>query len=336
MELNIGIVIRRLRTENGLTQEELADFMGVSFQAVSKWECGVTAPDIALLPRLAMFFGVRIDDLFGITAREELERVEFLLEHETLTDENFDYARKVMEKNLEMSPGDVRVLKIYARLYLSKNQRNRLAAGRLLRRAMEESADDAEIFTLYRQVCGGDGTMYRLHTDDFLRDCEPMLAKTACAAKEKLCELLLEASIGRRDFDKACAVLAEYAKLVNNAMPDVFCGDIELARGYPDRAISRWEAVDVRDHKGQYEAGERFAGIGEYDRAVTAFERSFAAADVPRDLSAMYSLAFLYEKRGNGAKAKETWQIILDVLASDWGQRDGETVAWAQRERDKF
>ncbi len=336
MELNIGTVIRRLRMERGLTQEELAEYVGVSFQAVSKWECGVTTPDIALLPRLAVFFGVRIDDLFGITARDELERVEFLLEHEALTEENFDYARKVMEKNMELSPEDVRVRKVYARLYLANNQRNRLAAGRLLRQAMEEKTVDAEVFTLYRQVCGGDGAMFRSHTDDFLRDCEPMLAKTSGAAKEKLCELLIDAMIGMRYFDRVEPILAEYGKLVNTAMPDVFRGDIELARGNVERAIGRWDSVEVSDHKGQYEVGERFAQGGEYKRAVTAFERSFAAAVVPRDLSAMYSLAFLYEKLRNGEKAKETWQVILDVLASDWGQTDGETVAWAMRERDKF
>ncbi len=336
MELNIGGVIRRLRTERGLTQEELAAYAGVSFQAVSKWECGVTTPDIALLPKLAVFFGVRIDDLFGITARDELERVEFLIEHEAMTDENFDYARKVLEKNLETDAGDVRVLKVYARLYLAKNQRNRLAAGRFLRRAMEETADDAEVFTLYRQVCGGDGAMYRSHTGDFLRDCEPLLAKSSGASKEKLCELLLDASIGMRRFDTAYVVLRKYETIVTNAMPDVFRGDIELARGDSERAVALWEAVDAGDHKGQYEVGERFAALGEAERAVTAFERSFAAAEVPRDLSAVYSLAFLYEKCGDGGKAKEAWQRILDVLASDWGQTDGETVAWAMRERDKF
>lgn len=336
MELNLGGVIRRLRTEHGLTQEELAAYVGVSFQAVSKWECGVTTPDIALLPKLAVFFGVRIDDLFGITARDELKRVEFLLDHEGMTDENFDYARKVLEKNLEMDAGDVRVLKTYARLYLAKNQRDRLAAGRFLRHAMEETAEDAEVFMLYRQVCGGDTAMYRSHTDDFLRDCEPLLEKTVGVAREKLCELLLDASIGMRYFDTAHAVLKEYEKIVKNAMPDVFRGDIELAQGDSSHAVMLWEAVDVRDHKGQYEIGERFARLGEVARAVLAFERSFAAAVVPRDLSAMYSLAFLYEKCGDGGKAKETWQRILDVLASDWGQVDGETVAWAMRERDKF
>lgn len=325
MELNLGTAIRRLRTERGLTQEELADYVGVSFQAVSKWETGTTTPDIALLPRLAVFFGVRIDDLFGITDKDELERVDFILEHEKLTNENFEYAKKVLDKMLAADSVDVRVLKTYARLYLAKNQRDRLAAGRMLRQAMAEKPDDAEIFQLYHQLFTG---------DDFIRDCEPYLGKMSDGTK--LCELLIGEMIGLRYFERAETVLASYEKTVGSTMPTVFRGDMELARGNIDKAVELWDSVDERNHKGQYEIGERFLRINDYVRAETAFERSFAAAEVPRDLSAVYSLAFMYEKLGNHEKAKAMWQRIIDVLASDWGTVDGETVDWAERERDKF
>ena len=57
--------ILSLRKEKGLTQEALAGQLGVSFQAVSKWENGQSCPDIALLPLLADVFGVTVDSLFG-------------------------------------------------------------------------------------------------------------------------------------------------------------------------------------------------------------------------------------------------------------------------------
>ena len=65
MKLEFGEKVRSLRTERGLTQEKLADFLGVSFQAVSKWERGETYPDITLLQPLAYFFGVTLDELMG-------------------------------------------------------------------------------------------------------------------------------------------------------------------------------------------------------------------------------------------------------------------------------
>jgi transcriptional regulator with XRE-family HTH domain len=79
MELKLGATIKRLRTEKGITQDELAEYTGVSFQAVSKWETNTTMPDITLLPKLAVFFGVSIDDLFSVNTDDELERIDFML-----------------------------------------------------------------------------------------------------------------------------------------------------------------------------------------------------------------------------------------------------------------
>ena len=60
----IGSVICRLRKEKGITQEELGKNVGVSTQAVSKWECG-GVPDTELIPLIADYFKVSIDTLFG-------------------------------------------------------------------------------------------------------------------------------------------------------------------------------------------------------------------------------------------------------------------------------
>ena len=55
----------RLRHNKGITQEKLADFLGISKASVSKWETGQSLPDIAQLPRLAAFYDVTIDELMG-------------------------------------------------------------------------------------------------------------------------------------------------------------------------------------------------------------------------------------------------------------------------------
>ena len=57
-ELNINKCIIQKRKEKGITQEELAEYIGVSKAAVSKWESGQSYPDISLLPELAAFFNV--------------------------------------------------------------------------------------------------------------------------------------------------------------------------------------------------------------------------------------------------------------------------------------
>lgn len=64
-KLNIGKNIIRLRHKKQITQEQLADFIGVTKASVSKWETGQSTPDIILLPQLATYFDITVDELLG-------------------------------------------------------------------------------------------------------------------------------------------------------------------------------------------------------------------------------------------------------------------------------
>lgn len=74
--MEMGKEIRRLRTARGLTQEALAAALNVTAQTVSKWECGTSVPDVQMLPEIAVFFGITIDQLFAMTPEQQLERIE--------------------------------------------------------------------------------------------------------------------------------------------------------------------------------------------------------------------------------------------------------------------
>jgi transcriptional regulator with XRE-family HTH domain len=63
-KLNISKCIIQKRKEKGTTQEKLAEYIGVSKASVSKWESGQSYPDILLLPELATYFNVSVDELF--------------------------------------------------------------------------------------------------------------------------------------------------------------------------------------------------------------------------------------------------------------------------------
>lgn len=76
MDMTIGKRIALLRKEKGLTQEELATHMGVSPQAVSKWENDQTCPDISALPKLARLLGVTVDEL--LEGKQDLAPVRLL------------------------------------------------------------------------------------------------------------------------------------------------------------------------------------------------------------------------------------------------------------------
>ena len=79
MQLNIGTKIKELRRRDGRTQEALAEALGVTNQAVSRWESGGSYPDMEIVPAIANYFHVSIDELFGYQNDRE-ERIKQIVE----------------------------------------------------------------------------------------------------------------------------------------------------------------------------------------------------------------------------------------------------------------
>ncbi|MCR4781541.1 MAG: helix-turn-helix domain-containing protein, partial [Lachnospiraceae bacterium] len=97
----IGKQIKQLRTQNQVKQDELAEYLGVSYQAVSKWENGASDPDISLLPKLAIFFGVTIDEFFELPYEEQMQRIENMMWRERrISPDNFDRSVDFLEGRL--------------------------------------------------------------------------------------------------------------------------------------------------------------------------------------------------------------------------------------------
>lgn len=75
MALKIGNQIAALRKSQRITQAQLAEYLAVQPQTVSRWEAEGGVPDVTLLPRIALFFGVSLDELFGITDMEQIDQL---------------------------------------------------------------------------------------------------------------------------------------------------------------------------------------------------------------------------------------------------------------------
>lgn len=95
-EINLGKTIANKRRDKDITQDELAAYMGVSKASVSKWETGQSYPDIVLLPQLATYFNISIDELIGYSPQLTKEDIKKLY-HRLAADfaaKPFDNVRK--------------------------------------------------------------------------------------------------------------------------------------------------------------------------------------------------------------------------------------------------
>lgn len=104
--MNIGAKIRLLRKEKRVTQEELAEYLHISSQAISKWETGASCPDIDFLPKLAIFFGTSLDNLLDFNQSQVDAAVEALVAESGRGGNNPAASEAFLRRALEKYPNN--------------------------------------------------------------------------------------------------------------------------------------------------------------------------------------------------------------------------------------
>ena len=98
MNMIVGENLKELRKKKNNTQEELAEFLSVSITAVSKWERGECYPDIELIPKIASYYDVSVDNLLGVKG---IKKWEYLHVH-MIWDANKNLAEELFENNFRI------------------------------------------------------------------------------------------------------------------------------------------------------------------------------------------------------------------------------------------
>ena len=140
--MKLGEKIKSLRKQKNISQEVFANYLSVSFQAVSKWETGATMPDVTMIPAIASFFGVSTDELFDFNVFETEKQVR------EICDEAYKYrftdtekSERILRDGLQRFPGNEIILNnlLYS-LYFMEKSDEIISIGKTL---VESSKDDA-------------------------------------------------------------------------------------------------------------------------------------------------------------------------------------------------
>ncbi len=156
MDLLIKDRIKEYRKRKKITQEALAEVLGISPQSISKWECGEGYPDITLLPSIANYFGITIDELIGndeLSAKRDIEENFFGVLHLITDDERLELALKYHKKY----PRDWHIATVLMH-EITRNHRDKLDEYRqylytLCERLLEECHDSVLRNDAVRSVC---------------------------------------------------------------------------------------------------------------------------------------------------------------------------------------
>ena len=164
--MRLGEKIKTLRKNKNISQEIFASYLGVSFQAVSKWENGNTMPDISLIPAIASFFSVSIDELFDFNLFEIEKQVEQICNDAyKYRDTNKKKAQNILRDGLKRFPGNDIILNNLLYTLDYKTEGNEVI--NLCKTLIEATKDDSIKYDAYRilALCYKENRQYDLAKD---------------------------------------------------------------------------------------------------------------------------------------------------------------------------
>lgn len=117
--MEIGKIIKQARTLKQITQEELAQILKVSTQAVSRWECGINYPDITLIPIIANYLDITADELLGIDLSERKQNIKKIIfeNDELINYKRLDESLDLIKQSLKKYPNDEFLLNELTKVY---------------------------------------------------------------------------------------------------------------------------------------------------------------------------------------------------------------------------
>jgi transcriptional regulator with XRE-family HTH domain len=325
--MKINEKIKVLRLKASMTQEQLANKIGVSAQSVSKWEKGISMPDITLLPFISEVFGVSIDDLFDLTVDEKLKRIENRIEIESeFSPDVFKEYESFLHEQLGVNEDKARIYSLLANLYHHRMESDSKKVSRYGREAILLDPTKKECQWLLAKAEGHAVWDWNVanHSSaiDFYKKVIELDKGTPKSSMPYY--YLIDNLLADNRTSEAEAYLKEFAKLpsANPVMIEAYEAYIAFLNHdvvMADEIINSFEINHPDDWIYLFEAAQYYAVKCDYKKAIQLYEKSWVTQKTPRMTDAQEAIAIINKILGNKNEAKEAYEKILVCLKEEWG-----------------
>lgn len=337
--MNIGNQIKTFRLEKKVKQEELAEYLGVSTQAVSKWETGASTPDITLLPGIATYFGVSIDELFALPEESQYERIENMFFHERrIHPETFAQSVHFLNDQIAKDTNNARAYEDLAYLYNHRAASDHVEASEYAKRVLELEPENkcgwVAFLEAHNGVCGDEWYDNHFTVIQYFKKFLEKNPKNFRGLYAIIENLLAD---GR--YDEAVPYIEEIGRVKDNSQMLIYSGDVALGHGDIEKAKKLWNQA-VAEHPEEWQAycrrADRFKKLGLIKEAIADYEKCVEMQSAPHITDGLYSMAQVHEMLGDCKAAIYDNERIIKYLASDFGVTDGEEVDSRRREIERL
>ena len=334
MNFDFGNRIKSLRLSRSMTQEQLAQKLGVSAQAVSKWESGTNMPDILMLPDLSVIFGVTIDELFAMTDEHRMERIENMLyDVRFLSYDEFQQHEKYL-KDLQGKPEhSAEAGLLLAMLYNKRANEYHELAKPLARTALQQIPGKKDA---HNAIFDAEHGPYQ--DWNFINHAELIEFYKSVTAQHpediRNYFWLLDLLIADHRTTEARDYVEQMKALEHSYHYEMYMGYICQAEcGLPE-AMAWWQKMlNDYQHKWQvwFEYGSVMAKLGRYEEALEYFKKCQPMRPKPRFTDCEDAISQICVILGDIDGAIEAQKQMLQIMKEDW-TTEGESVDSILRE----